>query len=80
MGYFIPPNNYWALMQPIMEDFSHQGHIRVLASLMSGANISQLTDFLPTVLSFLQQPSISHSREVFILKILVWGCGTIEVV
>ncbi|KAK3930335.1 Dynein assembly factor 5, axonemal [Frankliniella fusca] len=80
MGYFIPPTNYWALMHPIMDDSCHQGHIRVLASIMSGTESSKLLSFVTTIADFLQQPSICRSREAVYQTQLVKCCQSIMTV
>ncbi|XP_026281216.1 dynein axonemal assembly factor 5 [Frankliniella occidentalis] len=77
MGYFIPPTNYWALIHPIMEDSCHQGHLRVLASLMSGSESTLLLSSIKTVADFLQQPSICRSREAVYQTQLVKCCQSI---
>ncbi|KAJ1526826.1 hypothetical protein ONE63_008394 [Megalurothrips usitatus] len=77
MGYFVPPTNYWTLMHPVMEDSCHQGHLRVLASVMSGAQQSDLLAFSPTVARFLHQPSICRSREASYQSQLIKCCCAI---
>lgn len=80
VGYFIPPDNYWALMRPIMEDYCHQGHIRVLASIISGAEVTSFLLCLPTIATFLQQPSICRSLDVRQQSQLVKCCDAIMIV
>lgn len=64
IGHFIPPSSFWSLMHPIMDDSCQQGHLCVLASIMSGSECDKLHTFLTTILNFLQQPLICQSREV----------------
>uniref|UniRef100_A0A8D8SUP7 Dynein assembly factor 5, axonemal n=1 Tax=Cacopsylla melanoneura TaxID=428564 RepID=A0A8D8SUP7_9HEMI len=63
IGYFVPPNVYCPLILPVLNESCTVGHITVLAAILKGGSLEDLTPEVESIARFLAQPHICQSRE-----------------
>uniref|UniRef100_A0A8D8SVG5 Dynein assembly factor 5, axonemal n=1 Tax=Cacopsylla melanoneura TaxID=428564 RepID=A0A8D8SVG5_9HEMI len=63
IGYFVPPNVYCPLILPVLNESCTVGHITVLAAILKGGSLEDLTPEVESIARFLAQSHICQSRE-----------------
>lgn len=64
IGYFVPPRIYCDLILPVVQDSCTLGHIMVLAAILKGSRVEELSEEGERIAKFLAQPHVCQTRDV----------------
>ncbi|XP_012284126.1 dynein assembly factor 5, axonemal [Orussus abietinus] len=77
MGYFVPPDIYYHLVVPTLEETPTSGHLRVFAAILSTSQKKALLPKLEKIGDFLQQSHICQSRKVSYQEQMLHCCESL---
>ncbi|XP_058791450.1 dynein axonemal assembly factor 5 [Phymastichus coffea] len=77
MAYFVPPNSYFELILPALQENPTRGHFRVFIAFLKGSQRQLLAAELSKVGKFLRESSVGQSRRArYQIQVLIY-CRTL---